>query len=120
MHRFIVIIVIFSVLTGCLSQKSSTGFSIFERNDFEKSCLELMKSLESANKQKEKLLNQQKIGNAKNLAFYLAAIPTAFASLLFLKSDDDIEHDLFIINRRIVNLEDLLEINSCDNIFALN
>ena len=79
-----------------------------------------MKSLESANKQKEKLLKKQKIGSAKNLAFYMAAIPTAFASLLFLKSDDDIEHDLFIVNRRIVNLQDLLELNSCNDLLAIN
>ena len=44
----------------------------------------------------------------------MAAIPTAFASLLFLKSDDDVDHDLFIVKRRIKNIEDLLTIKTCN------
>ena len=114
MYRFIAHIMIFAVLNGCLSHKSKSEFSIFEENDFEKSCLQLFQDLEKAKNQLDKLSNKKQIDSAKNLAFYMAAIPTAFASLLFLKSDDDIDHDLFIVKRRIENIEDLLTIKTCN------
>ena len=104
---------VFSILSNCNYSSPKQGSQILSYSDFDQSCDELHRIISNLHLAKRKVINKKRISNAKNFTFYAIAIPTAFLSLLLLGSDDDSDEELYILGRREVHINDLLDIRSC-------
>ncbi|MBL6785611.1 MAG: hypothetical protein ISQ32_04840 [Rickettsiales bacterium] len=113
MHKLLSLFFIIIFLVSCSFNRKASDLNMFKNTDFQKNCQELEIEIENLLFKKKKTQQSKNLTHAKNITFYILAVPTAFMSLLLLSSDKDAENQLYILNKRINHLEDLMIINSC-------
>ena len=113
MYKKFLVIMLSISLSACNNIFKTEYGNILDKNDLIKTCYDLENELYIINKKIKKIKTKKRIFNGKNMILYAIALPTAFMSLFFLDSTDEIMKEKTLLNYRMNHLTDLYQANDC-------
>ena len=112
-QKSLILLITLFFLSSCNALFKTNYSNILQADDFKKNCSQLEQSINDIENKQKKIRNKKRLYNTKNIMLYVIALPTAFMSLFFLDSVEEVKDESDILDYRLEHLKDLYSVNDC-------